>query len=161
MKTINIFIASSAELKRERMVCVDLLLDLNQEPENKARDVKYEPVLWEYMDASMTAQRKEDEYLDELRQCETCIVLFWKTLGEYTVEELDVAVAEKQAGRKPNQVYVLFKEPAEDMTDELRDFKNHFAENYPGISEYSYSTIKELRTKIEEVAKLSIYREYC
>lgn len=151
MQTINIFIASSAELKRERKVCVDLLMDMNQELENKARGVKYEPVLWEYMDASMTAQRKEDEYLDELRQCETCIVLFWKTLGEYTVEELDVAVAEKQAGRKPKQVYVVFKEPAEGITEELSDFKTHFKENYPGIPQYSYSTIKELQTKIEAI----------
>ena len=150
-QTINIFIASSAELKRERMVCVDLLMDMNQEPENKARSVKYEPVLWEYMDSSMTAKRKEDEYLDELRKSDVCIVLFWKTLGEYTVEELDVAVAEMQAGRKPRHVYVLFKEPAEDMTDELRDFKTHFKENYPGIPQYSYSTIKELQTKIEAI----------
>ena len=151
---MNIFIASSTELKRERRVCVDLLMDMNQEPENKARGVKYEPVLWEYMDASMTAQRKEDEYLDELRKSDVCIVLFWMTLGEYTVEELDVAVAEKQAGRKPNQVYVLFKEPAEGITEELSDFKTHFKENYPEIPQYSYSTIKELQTKIEEILRL-------
>lgn len=151
MQTINIFIASSAELKRARRVCVDLLMDMNQEPENKARGVKYEPVLWEYMDSSMNARRKEDEYLDELRKSDVCIALFWKTRGEYTVEELDVAVEEMQAGRKPRHVYVLYKEPSEDQADELHDFKNHFAENYPGIPQYSYSTIKELRTKIVEI----------
>lgn len=157
MQTINIFIASSAELKRERRVCVDLFLDMNQEPENKARGVKYEPVLWEYMDSSMNARRKEDEYLDELRKSDVCIALFWKTRGEYTVEELDVAVEEMQAGRKPRHVYVFYKEPSEDQTDELRDFKNHFAENYPGIPQYSYSTIKELLTKIAEIISAQNY----
>lgn len=148
MPTINIFIASSAELKRERRVCVDLFLDMNQEPENKARGVKYEPVLWEYMDSSMTAKRKEDEYLDELRQCEICLALFWKTLGEYTIEELDVAVAEMQAGRKPRHVYVLYKEPSEDQTDELCDFKAHFAEQFKGIPVGSFESVTDLREKV-------------
>ena len=148
MPTINIFIASSAELKRERRVCVDLLLDMNQESENKARGVKYEPVLWEYMDSSMTVKRKEDEYLEELRKSDVCIALFWKTRGEYTVEELDVAVEEMQAGRKPRHVYVLYKEPSEDQTDELRDFKAHFAEQYKGIPVGTFEAVTGLREKV-------------
>ena len=151
MQTINIFIASSAELKRERRVCVDLFLDMNQGQENKARGVKYEPVLWEYMDSSMTAKRKEDEYLDELRKCEICIVLFWKTLGEYTVEELDVAVAEMQSGRKPNQVHVFFRKPEEDVTIELTDFKEQFSIKYPYIPNYSYKCLEELRNKVSKI----------
>lgn len=151
MQTINIFIASSSELKCERRVCVDLFLDINQEPENKARGVKYEPVLWEYMDSSMTAKRKEDEYLEELRKCEICIVLFWKTLGEYTVEELDVAVAEMQAGRKPNQVYVFFQDSGEPLSKELISFKETFSERYPLVPTHTYGSVKDLRKQLSEL----------
>ena len=93
----NVFIASSAELKTERLELVDLLMDLNDEWVK--RGVKFKPVLWEYMDSSMQDGRKEDEYLAKLRTCEICIVMFWRMLGEYTVEELDVAVAEMIVGR--------------------------------------------------------------
>ena len=151
MQTINIFIASSAELKRERRVCVDLFLDMNQGQENKARGVKYEPVLWEYMDSSMTAKRKEDEYLDELRKCEICIVLFWKTLGEYTVEELDVAVAEMQSGRKPNQVHVFFQESGEPLSKELTSFKETFPERYPQVPIRTYGSVNDLRKQLSEL----------
>lgn len=70
----NIFIASSSELKLERMELVDLMMDLNQNSAFKLRDIKFTPVLWEYMDSSMRSQRKEDEYLMEL--CNVIFVLY-------------------------------------------------------------------------------------
>ena len=153
MKT-NIFIASSSELKRERMELVDLMMDLNQEPSNKAKGIKLDPVLWEYMDSSMRAQRKEDEYLAELRKCEICIVLFWNILGEYTMEELDVAVQEMNAGNYPKQVFVFFKEPAKSITPELTDLKAHFAERYPSLPFDSFDSADALRRKVAEYVKL-------
>lgn len=120
MKTIKLFIASSAELTRERMELVDLMQDMNDDLEG--RNIKLKPVLWEYMDSSMRAERKEDEYLAKLRESEICIVLFWQILGEYSVEELDVAVEEMRAGRCPNEVHVLLKEPAENASVELISF---------------------------------------
>lgn len=152
MRTINVFIASSAELKRERMELVDLLLDINQE-EKKTQGWKYEPVLWEYMDASMNAQRKEDEYLAELRKCEVCIVLFGKTLGEYTKEELDVAAAEMQEGRKPYHVHVFFKEAGEPVSKELAVLKECFPKYYPLVPTHTYNAPKELRLQVSELLK--------
>ena len=143
----RIFIASSAELKRERLELVDLLLDLNIEL--KAKDVKWKPELWEFMDSSMQEGRKEDEYLEKLKKCEVCVVIFWKALGQYTVEELDVAVAEMKAGRLPKQVYVWFKEPSDGISPELSDFKANFAENYPCIP---YRVFNEVDTLRKEVA---------
>lgn len=146
MKIVKVFIASSAELKQERMELVDLLQDLNDEMEE--RGTKFKPVLWEYMDSSMGEKRKEDEYLEKLRGCEICIVLIWRTLGEYTVEELDVAVAEMHAGRLPKQVYVLFKEPCEGISNELVGFKKNFSVKYPHIPTLKFSDEKLLRTNI-------------
>lgn len=153
MKT-NIFIASSSELKRERKELVDLMMDLNQEPSNKAKGFKLEPVLWEYMDSSMRAQRKEDEYLAELRKCEICIVLFWNILGEYTLEELDVAVQEMNAGNYPQKVFVFFKEPAPTISEGLADLKTHFAERYPSLPVDTFDSVVALRCKVTEYVKL-------
>ena len=148
MKRIDVFIASSAELKSERMELVDLMQDLNDELETKG--VKFKPVLWEYMDSSMRAGRKEDEYLVKLRECEICIVLFWRTLGEYTVEELDVAVAEMQAGRYPKEVHVFFKEPAENASEELVSFKENLYDKYH-LNPETFTDISSLRKQVEGV----------
>ena len=150
MKRIDVFIASSAELKSERMELVDLMQDLNDELETKG--VNFKPVLWEYMDSSMRAGRKEDEYLVKLRECEICIVLFWRTLGEYTAEELNVAVTEMQAGRLPKKVYVLFKEPADDISEELASFKKDIIDN-KSLYPISYNSIQLLRKHVEAFLK--------
>ena len=148
-KKMNVFIASSAELKPERLELVDLLMDLNYEWVK--RGVKFKPALWEYMDSSMQGGRKEDEYLAKLRTCEICIVMFWRTLGEYTVEELDVAVAEMIAGRLPKKVYVLFKEPADEITLDLSEFKKTFAWKYSNIPSDIFISNDELREKVTKL----------
>lgn len=140
--TQSIFIASSAELNHERMELIDLLLDL----ENQG--IKYRSVVWEFMDSSMGAGRKEDEYLDRLKECETCIVLFWRTLGEYTVEELEVAASERKEGRSPRRVLVLFKEPSDGITPELVTFKENYPKQYHDIPYDIFSDAKSLKEKV-------------
>ena len=149
MRYNRIFIASSSELKQERMGLVDLLQDLNDEVEE--RGTRFKPVLWEYMDSSMGAKRKEEEYLEELRLCEICLVLFWRTLGEYTVEELDVAVAEMQAGRSLKRVYVLFKDPCNDISKELVVFKESFSQKYPCVPVLTFQDENILRKLVEKI----------
>jgi hypothetical protein len=43
VETKNIFIASSSEMKTERLELIDLLVDLNDEYENEG--IKFEPVV--------------------------------------------------------------------------------------------------------------------
>lgn len=148
MDTINIFIASSAELKRERMELVDLTQDMNDYLEGL--NIKLKPVLWEYVDSSMRAERKEDEYLVKLRECEICIVLFWQILGEYTVEELDVAVEQMRSGRCPKEVHVLFKAPAPNASGELISFKENFYNKYRLHPEI-FNDISSLRKQVESI----------
>lgn len=148
MKTIKLFVASSAELKCERMELVDLMQDMNDELEG--RNIKIKPELWEFMDSSMRAERKEDEYLVKLRECEICIVLFWKILGEYTVEELDFAIKEMRAGRYPKEVHVLFKEPAENASVELISFKENFYDKYQ-LNPEMFNDISSLRKQVEYI----------
>lgn len=65
------------------MELVDLIQDLNDELEDI--HIKIRPILWEYIDSSMGEIRKEDKYLKRLKECDICLVLFWRTLGEYYV----------------------------------------------------------------------------
>ena len=139
----NIFIASSAELKTERLELVDLLLDLNNDTKNVG--IQFKPVVWEFMDSSMQEGRKEDEYLVRLKECEICLVLFWKTLGEYTVEELDVAGKEMYAGRLPKKVLVLFKEPSDGISPELLAFKDSYSKKYTDIPSRIFTDMKSLK----------------
>lgn len=147
----KIFIASSAELKRERMELVDLMQDLNDDFEKHG--IKLKPVLWEYLDSSIGEKRKEDEYLEKLRECKICFVLFWRTLGEYTEEELNEAVAEMHAGRFPKQVYVFMKEPAEGISKELILFKQAFRQNYSDISVYTFEDVETLRDVVSAIIR--------
>ena len=148
MDMINVFVASSAELKHERMELVDLMQDMNDIlVENR---IKLKPVLWEYLDSSMRAERKEDEYLVKLRECEICIVLFWQILGEYTVEELDVAVKEMRSGRCPKEVHVLFKAPAPNASDELISFKENFYNKYQ-LDPETFNDTSSLRKQVEGI----------
>ena len=147
-KLYKIFVASSAELKRERMELVDLMQDMNDILVENS--IKLKPVLWEYMDSSMRVERKEDEYLAKLRECEVCIVLFWQILGEYTVEELDVAVKEMRSVRCPKEVHVLFKEPAEKASEELISFKENFNNKYKLHSNTFYNA-ESLRELVEDI----------
>lgn len=154
MECIKVFIASSAELQEERMELVDLLQDLNAE--TKKNGVYFKPVLWEYMDSSMRQGRKEDEYLVRLRECKICITIFWLNLGKYTKEELDVAKNEKEMGKLPESIHVLFKTPDEKESENLRQFKEKFNEEYKGVPSYKFETSKELRNLVTE-----ILIEYC
>lgn len=148
-RIINIFIASSAEMKHERLELVDLILDINDEIESS--NSKIEPVLWEYMDSSMGVKRKEDEYLGKLQKCQICLVLFWHSLGEYTKEELEFAISSSRNGKYPKKVYVLFKAPDDNITEELETYKKSLAIDYKEIPCLSFNGESDLRKIVIDI----------
>lgn len=127
MKTIKVFIASSEELKLERLEFTDMIQQLNRIL--KPRGLEIEPVKWEYLDTSMGPLHKQEEYNNELKTCEMCLVLYWTRFGDYTKSELETAYSELCAGRNPQKLYVYFKD-TEDITPELKAFKDSFATEY-------------------------------
>lgn len=136
-------------MRTERLEIVDLLMDLNDKYEDA--NIRFEPVKWEYMDSSMRKTRKEDDYLREMIKCKICIVMFWRTLGEYTVEEFEVALKELQANKNIKAVYLLFKEPDDDITAELSDFKRLCQTSYHDIT-YCFGSIAELRRLVANLS---------
>lgn len=127
MKTIKVFIASSEELKMERLEFTDMIQQLNRI--FKPRGLEIELVKWEYLDASMGPLHKQEEYNNELKTCEMCLVLYWTRFGDYTKSELETAYSELCAGRNPQKLYVYFKD-AEYITPELKAFKDSFDTSY-------------------------------
>ena len=77
----------------------------------------------------MGPKHKQEEYNEELKTCEMCMVMYWTRFGEYTGEELMTAYEELKEGRNPRKLYVFFKEPG-DITPELQSFKESFATEF-------------------------------
>ena len=127
MKIIKVFIASSEELHLERLEFTDMIQQLNKAL--RPRGIEIEPVKWEYLDSSMSTDRKQTEYNNALKECELCLVMYWNRLGEYTIEELTTAWECHKAGNNPKKLYVYFKEPSEG-SQELLDFKASFTTRY-------------------------------
>lgn len=114
--TTKVFIASSSEMRHERLVLINLLMDMSDGRR------EYDSVVWETMDSAMRIGRKEDEYLRKMRQCEVCITLFWRTLGRYTKEELQDALSEQRSGGRLQKVFVLQKNDGSPMSPELEEY---------------------------------------
>lgn len=131
MKTIKIFIASSNELEKERLLMASLANELSTRLEKVG--IQVIAVEWESLDASMGEDHKQEEYNEKLRECDMCMVLYWTKFGMYTKTELDTAYHEKIAGKNPQKVWVYFKEkesPDKQPTEELKEFRDSFPTKY-------------------------------
>lgn len=156
MKTIKIFLASSEELQTEREKMADLVLHLNKL--FKGRGLELDLEKWEYLDASMSGKRKQDEYNDVLHQCDICMVLFWRRFGSYTGEELEVAYKSNLAGGNPQKIYVFFKNPnGDDISQEVRDFIAEYEQRFGGHFFCKYQTVDTM--KLEFLLQLENYQK--
>ena len=128
MTTIKIFLASSEELKPERLVIAELVTKLNYVWAEY--DVSIRLVKWEYLDSSMGAQHKQEDYNDHLRQCDMCVVLYWTKFGMYTEIELETAFNLYNSDSGLSKMSVFFKEGGK-MTDGLKAFRQRFEAEHP------------------------------
>ena len=135
MKIIKVFLASSAELKHERLCIADFVTSLNSMWD--CYGIAIHLVKWEYLDSSMGVQHKQEDYNDQLRQCDMCCVLFWTKIGKYTEIELNTACENHK------QICVLFKEESP-TTSTLNEFRRRFEERHP---EYCYSFANDEQMK--------------
>ena len=131
MKTIKIFIASSNELEKERLLMASLANELSTRLEKVG--IQVIAIEWESLDASMGKDHKQEDYNEKLRECDMCMVLYWTKFGMYTKIELDTAYKEKIEGKNPQKVWVYFKEvdnPSNMPTEELKKFRDSFPTKY-------------------------------
>ena len=145
-KKVKIFLASSEELKQERLELADFVEHLNHTLDKL--DINVQLVKWEYLDSSMGAKHKQEEYNNMLRECEMCMVLYWTKFGIYTKSELDTAYNELKSGNNPKKLYVYFKETDGDekITEELKAFRDSFPTEY-GHFENRFRNIDTLKSQ--------------
>ena len=123
MKTIKIMIAASEEMHDEKLKFNYLIEHLNEVLE--PRGIELKRIKWNpETDGSI------EEYKTKLKECEMCLTLYWHDLAGNSEQELDTAYQELKDGNNPRNLYVFFKEPTEDLTDTLRDFKANFVTKY-------------------------------
>ena len=123
MKTIKIMIAASEEMHDEKLEFSNLIEHLNEVLE--PRGIELKRVKWNpETDGAM------EDFMAKLTDCEMCLTLYWKELAGNAEEELKRAYQQLKDGSNPRKLYVFFKEPTEELSDALKDFKANFVTNY-------------------------------
>ena len=154
MKTIKIFLASSEELKPERLLIAELITKLNYIWAEY--DISIRLVKWEYLDSSMGTQHKQEDYNDYLRQCDMCVVMYWTKFGMYTEIELETAYQLLNSDSCLKHMYVIFKEGG-NMTDGLKSFRNKYETEHPELCN-SFQIESQLKELIVQQIILCVQR---
>lgn len=142
LKTIKIFIASSQELEHERKELSDVVCSLNSKLNRTGTFILLEK--WEYFDQCFSSTRKQDDFNSKLEECDICIFMFWNRLGQYTLEEFDLACKRCRKGLNPQKLYVYFKEAGNNVDEDLRSFRDTFHETYQHAV-YEFGNINALK----------------
>ncbi|MBP3307941.1 MAG: tetratricopeptide repeat protein [Clostridia bacterium] len=106
MRKIKLFLASSiTDLHDDRIALGDFVRQLNEIYIEKG--VYISLIKCEDYDNSIALAGKQSEYDREIEDCDLCIFLFYRTVGEYTVHELDVAYGAFSSAQRPKIVTYL------------------------------------------------------
>lgn len=109
---IKVFIASSEELKEER-ICLGALLN-KLCPLYEAEGHSLKLLVWEDFDSAYNGMRKQDEYNEWIRESDLFFGVFWNRTGNFTLEELDVAEQSHLQHGHPD-ICILFKDDVKDQ----------------------------------------------
>jgi Leucine-rich repeat (LRR) protein/GTPase SAR1 family protein len=153
MKTIRIFLASSAELKDDREQFEIFINRKNKDYIKK--EIFLELVLWEDFLDAMSATRLQDEYNKAITECDIFVSLFHTKVGKYTEEEFSTAFATFKENNKPF-IYTYFKDtPPNGMSEMIEDdilslfkFKKKLREL--GHFQTIYADINDLKHQFEQ-----------
>ena len=124
MQTIKIFLASSSELKSDREQ-----FELFVNRKNKqwvSKGVFLHLVIWEDFLDALSSSRLQDEYNQEIRECDIFVMLFFTKVGKYTEEEFETAVGQFKATNKPF-IFTYFKDAAKSGDSDEDDKKSLLA----------------------------------
>ena len=122
MKEIRVFLASSEELKYDRLAFSDLIRKLDNIYEK--RGIRIKLFQWEDFDAAYNDKRKQDEYNEYIKQSDLFLALFRTKAGQFTVEEFELARDEhREKGLPKPHVYCRDLEQGETEDATLTEFK--------------------------------------
>ena len=127
MKTYRIFLASSSELKADRLAFETFISRENKRLTDKNVFLHLE--IWEDAGDAMSRTRSQDEYSRLLIECDLFVMLYWTKVGKYSNEEYDLARAQFLSTHKPKKIYTYRKTippivpPSQADTDSLQAFE--------------------------------------
>src|SRR5271157_3910111 len=160
LRTIRIFLASSAELRKDRDAFELYFLQQNDEFMKKGFKLKVER--WESFFSAMSKTRSQDEYNKVIRQCDVFVSLFGSKIGKYTKEEFDVAHRQFKSSGKPF-IYTFFRNtefktgnaPRKDLRSlwafqEKLEKLEHFYDRYENIEDLMLQFRGQLNKILEQ-----------
>ncbi len=107
MSVIKIFLASSSELKADR-IAFEIFINRKNKELNK-HGVFLELVIWEDFIDTVSKTRLQDEYNKAIKECDIFLMLFCTKVGKYTEEEFETAFGQFKKTNKP-LIYTYFKD---------------------------------------------------
>lgn len=107
MQTRKIFLASSAELRADRIAFELMIGQLNQDW--VPRDTFFHLVVWENFIDAMSKDGLQQEYNKAIQGCDIFVLLFFTKVGRYTADEFETAFGAFREGNKP-LIYTYFKD---------------------------------------------------
>lgn len=108
LKFYKVFLASSNELSTERDHFCLFIDKMNRVLDRFGYHIQVER--WEIVDPEFPEERSQDVYNKILKDCDECIVLFWRKVGKYSQEELEIAYNERFGEGKLSRLVVYFKD---------------------------------------------------
>ncbi len=124
MKTINIFLASSNELKRDRD---QFEIEINRKNKTwHSKGIFLHLEIWEDLSSRMSSTRSQDEYNKKIKESDMFVLLACNKVGMYTAEEFDTAFGAFKATSKPF-IFTWFREPTATPEPSLQEFKTKLA----------------------------------
>ena len=164
MKKIKIFIGSSInDLSQERKDLVVFLSALNNKYID--RGIYIEPYVCEETSGMMLtggSQSAHNAYIEN--EADACIFMFFKKVGEFTAEELELAKKELDSTRRPD-VFVFFKvvdntpvenEEIQKMVNKVANEYRHYYKTFQSADTIKLELLQYLGTVLGPGAELII-----
>lgn len=165
MQTRKIFLASSEELKEDRVAFELMIGQLNQDW--VPRDTFFQLVVWENFIDALSKDGLQQEYNKAIEACDIFVMLFFTKVGRYTAEEFEAAFGAFNAKKKP-LIYTYFKDAViltgdiDDSIVSLLEFKKkldglkHYCTRYRSAEELKWLFSRQLDKLYGEVQGVSL-----
>ncbi|MGA1871996.1 MAG: hypothetical protein ACMUJM_26060 [bacterium] len=155
IKNIKIFLASSAELEKDRR---EFEIFINRQNKSLIKDnIFLELDLWEDFIDAMSQIRLQDEYSNAVLNSDIFVMLFFTKVGKFTLEEFEAAFGQFKKTNRPF-IYTYFKDAPintgdlkEQDTKSLFAFKSklkeleHFHTTCKNIADLKYQFSEQLK----------------
>ena len=143
MQEFRVFLASSLnELHIDRLELSDLFRRLNDAC--RERGVCFRLFMCEDEDMAMARGRKQDEYNRRIEDSRLCVVLIRDSIGQYTLEEFEIALRRFRACGSPEILICFRVGEGCAPTRGVLDFMNRL-DREPGLCYSTYDHIDALK----------------